>query len=83
MDVAQEVDHVVGHVDEEQRDDGVKVSVLGEDVQEVALDELDGLVGPVVRHGEGRVARGGVGLMGPFGHEGLQGVLVQGAGVVG
>lgn len=50
MYVAQEVDHVRANVDEEQRDDSVEFTVPGEHVQEVALDELDGLVWPVVRH---------------------------------
>lgn len=82
MYVAQEVNHVVANVDEEQRDDGVELTVLWEHVQEVALDELDGFVWPVVRHRYGRVARGGVGLVRPFGHEGLQGMLVQRGRVV-
>lgn len=77
MYVAQEVNHVIGHVDEEQRNDGVELIIPGEHLQEVTLDELDSLVGPVVRHSRGGVARGGVGLMSPFGHEWLQGVLVQ------
>lgn len=71
MYIAQEVNHVVGHVDEEQRDDGVELTVLGEHVQEVALDELDGLVWPVVWHRQGRVARRRVGLMRPCGDVGL------------
>ena len=50
MYVAQEVNHVLRNVDEEQRNDGVELAVLGEHIQEVALDELDGLVWPVVRH---------------------------------
>ena len=71
MDVGQEVNHVRGHVDEEQRDDSVELAVPGEYLQEIALDELDSLVGPVIRHREGGVARGGLGLMRPFGHVGL------------
>ena len=54
----------------------------GENVQKVTLDELDGLVWPVVRHRQGGVARRGVSLMCPFGHKGLQDVLVQRARVV-
>ena len=82
MYVTQEVNHVLGNVDEEQRDNGVELTVLGENDQEVALDELDGLVWPVIRHRQGGVARGGVSLMCPFGHKGLQDVLVQRARMV-
>lgn len=53
MYVAQKVNHVIRHVDEEQRYDGVEVTVPGEDVQEVALDEFNGFVRPVVRHCHG------------------------------
>lgn len=76
MDVAQEVDHVLGHVDEEQRDDGVELLVLGEHFQKIALDELDSLVWPVIRHCYCRVASVGVRLMRPFGHKWMQGVLI-------
>lgn len=82
MYITQAVDHVVGYVDEEQRDDGVELFVLWEPFQEVALDELDGLVWQVVRHRHGGVPRGGVGLVSPFGNEGVQSVLVEGARVV-
>lgn len=50
MYVAQEVNRVVRRVDKEQRDHSVELSVLGEHVQKVALDEFDGLVWPVVRY---------------------------------
>lgn len=71
MDVAQEVNDVIRHVDEEERYDGVELAVLREYLQEVTLDELDGLVWPVIRHCQGRVARGWVGLVCPFRHERL------------
>ena len=82
MYVAQEVNHIIGNVNKEERDDSVELTILGEHLQEVAFDELDGLVWPVVRHSYGGVARGGIGLMRPFGHKGLQGVLIQRARVV-
>lgn len=49
MYVAQTVNYVIYDVDEEQRNNGIKFNVLVEDMQ-VALNELDGLIGPVVRH---------------------------------
>ena len=76
MDVAEEVDYILGHVDEEQSDDGVELLVLGEHFQKVALHELDGLVWPLIWHSYGRVASIWVGLMLPFCHKGMQGVLV-------
>lgn len=77
MYVAQEVDQVIGHVDEEQRHHGIKLTVAGKHLQEITLDELDGLIRPVVGHRQGGVARRRIGLMRPLGCEGLQGVLVQ------
>ena len=55
--VAQEVNHVVGHVDEEQGHNSVKLSVLREHFQEIALDQLDGRVWHVVRNSDLRIAR--------------------------
>lgn len=77
MYLTQEVDYVVAYVDKEHRDNGVKIFVLWEHFQKVALDEPDAFVGPVVWHGQRRVSRGGVSLVRPFCHERLQDVLVQ------
>lgn len=48
MYITQEVNHVIGHVDKKQRDDGVKLTVFWEHLQEVTRDEFDSLVWPVV-----------------------------------
>lgn len=82
MNLRQEVNHVISDVDEEQRDDSVELALLRELLQEVALDELDGSIGPVVWHRQRRVPRGGIGLMRPLGDKGLQLMLVQRGRVV-
>ncbi len=77
MYITQKINHVLGNVNEEQRDDGIELSVLGKHVQEVALHEVDGLVRQVVRYCKGRVARSWVGLIRPFGYKRLQGMFMQ------
>ena len=82
MYITQEVNHVLGNIDKKQCDNSVELSILRKNVQKITLYELDRFVRPMIRHCQSGVARGGIGLMRPFGHKGLEGVLVQRARVV-